>query len=104
MITPLEIMAIVVVIALVGGLFFSIGDALQLEQTLNVDLAQTVILSQGIVNLQREVQLTHNQVTRLLGKLDDPPKPITRFSFIKIQVNNLAIGVELPEIQVYLYQ
>jgi signal transduction histidine kinase len=99
MITPLEIIAIVVIIALVaGGLIFSIEDALQLEQTLNLNLTQTVILSQGIVNLQREVQLTHNEVTRLLGKLDDPPQPITRFDFVKIQVNNLAIQVALPEI------
>jgi len=100
MITPLEIIALVMVIALVaGGLFFSIEDALQLEQTLNLNLTQTVILTQGIVNLQREVQLTHNEVTRLLGKLDDPPKPITRFGFIKIQVNNLAIQAESPEIR-----
>jgi len=99
MITPLEIMAIVVVIALVaGGLFVSVQDALRLEQTLNLNLTQTVILSQGIVNLQREVQLTHSEVTRLLGKLDDPPKPITRFDFVKIQVNNLAIQVDSPEI------
>jgi len=100
MITPLEIIALVVVIALVaGGLFFSIEDALQLEQTLNLNLTQTVILSQGIVNLQREVQLTHNEVTRLLGKLDDPPKPITRFGFIKIQVNNLAIQAASSDIK-----
>ena len=99
MITPLEIMAIVVVIALVaGGLFVSVQDALRLEQTLNLNLTQTVILSQGIVNLQREVQLTHSEVTRLLGKLDDPPKPITRFDFIQIQVNNLAIQIDSPEI------
>jgi signal transduction histidine kinase len=100
MITPLEIMAIVVVIVLVaGGLFVSIQDALRLEQTLNLNLTQTVILSQSIVNLQREVQLTRQEVTRLLGKLDDPPKPITRFDFVKIQVNNLAIQVDLPEIR-----
>lgn len=100
MITPREIIAIVVVLALtVAGVFFSIQDALQLEQTLNLNLTQTVILTQGIVNLQREVQLTRIQVTRLLGNLDDPPEPITRFSFIKIQVNNLALQVELPEIR-----
>ena len=100
MITPLEIIALVMVTALVaGGLFFSIEDALQLEQTLNLNLTQTVILTQGIVNLQREVQLTHNEVTRLLGELDDPPKPISRFDFVKIQVNNLATQVELPEIR-----
>ena len=61
-------------------------------------MTQTVILTQGIVNLQRDVQLTHNEVTRLLGKLDEPPKPITRFDFVKIQVNNLAIQAESPEI------
>jgi len=100
MIAPREIIAIVVVLALtVAGFFFSIQDALQLEQTLNLNLTQTVVLTQGIVNLQREVQLTRNQVTRLLGNLDDPPEPITRFSFIKIQVNNLALQVELPEIK-----
>ncbi len=100
MITPREIIAIVVVLALtVAGLVFSIEDALQLEQTLNLNLTQTVVLTQGIVNLQREVQLTRIQVTRLLGNLDDPPEPITRFSFIKIQVNNLALEVELPEIK-----
>jgi signal transduction histidine kinase len=100
MITPREIIAIVVVIALtVGALFFSIQDALQLEQTLNLNLTQTVVLTQGIVNLQREVQLTRNQVARLLGNLDDPPEPITRFSFVKIQINNLALEVESPEIK-----
>ncbi len=100
MITPLEIIAMVVVIALiVSGLFFSIQDALQLEQTLNLNLTQTVLLTQGIVNLQRDVQLTHNQVSRLLGNLDNPPEPITHFSFVKIQVNNLALEVESPEIK-----
>lgn len=100
MITPLEIIAIVVVIVLVAaGLFASIEDALQLEETLNLNLSQTVILTQSIVNLQREVQLTRNEVTRLLGKLDDPPKPITRFDFVKIQVNNLVIQAESPEIK-----
>ena len=100
MISPLEIIAIVAVIILIaGGLFFSIQDALRLEETLNLNLTQTVILTQSIVNLQREVQLTHNEVTRLLGKLDDQPKPITRFDFVKIQVNNLAIQAESPEIK-----
>jgi signal transduction histidine kinase len=99
MITPLEIMAIGVVIVLVaGGLFVSIQDALRLEQTLNLNLTQSIIQTQSIVNLQREVQLTHNEVTRLLGNLDDPPKPITRFDFIKIQVNNLAIQVDSPDV------
>jgi len=100
MISPLEIIAIVVVIVLVAaGLFASIEDALQLEETLNLNLTQTVILTQSIVNLQREVQLTRNEVTRLLGKLDDPPKQITRFDFVKIQVNNLVIQAESPEIK-----
>ena len=99
MITPLEITAIVVVIILVAsGLFVSLQDALRLEQTLNLNLTQTIILTQGIVNLQRDVQLTHNEVTRLLGKLDNPPKPISRFDFVKIQVNNLGIQVDSPEI------
>jgi signal transduction histidine kinase len=100
MITPLEITAIVVVLVLIiGGLFVSVEDALQLEQTLNLNLTQTVIVTQSIVNLQREVQLTHNEVTRLLGGLDNPPKPITRFDFVKIQVNNLALQVDSPEIK-----
>jgi len=100
MISPLEIVAIIVVIALtVGGLIFSIEDALRLEQTLNLNLTQTVILNQGVVNLQRDVQLTHNEVTRLLGRLDNPSKPITRFAFVKIQVNNLAAATESPSIR-----
>jgi signal transduction histidine kinase len=100
MISPLEIIVSVVVIALIaGGLFFSVQDALRLQQTLSLNLTQTVVLTQGIVNLQREVQLTHSEVTRLLGKLDNPPQPITRFDFVKIQVNNLALQVDSPEIK-----
>jgi signal transduction histidine kinase len=91
MLTPVEIIAIAVVIALtVGGIFFSVQDALQLGRALNLNLTQTIILNQGIVNLQRDVQLTHREVTRLLGGLDDPPGSITRFAFVKIQVSNLA--------------
>jgi signal transduction histidine kinase len=100
MISPLEVVALIVVIALTaGGLFFSIEDALQLEQTLNLNLTQTVIITQGIVNLQRDVQLTHSEVTRLLGGLDIPPKPVTRFPFVEIQVNNLSRATESPEIK-----
>jgi signal transduction histidine kinase len=95
MLTPIEIVAIVAVVALtIGGIFASIQDALQLGRALNLNLTQTIILNQGIVNLQRDVQLTHNEVTRLLGRLDFPPKPITRFAFVKIQVNNLVTAVE----------
>jgi len=95
MLTPVEIVAIVAVVALtIGGIFASIQDALQLGRALNLNLTQTIILNQGIVNLQRDVQLTHNEVTRLLGRLDDPPNPITRFAFVKIQVNNLVTAVE----------
>jgi signal transduction histidine kinase len=97
MLSPLEIVVIVgVVILTIGGLFLSVQDALQLDRVLNLDLTNTVIVSQGIVNLQREVQLTHNEVSRLLGNLDNPPKPITRFDFVMIQVNNLTTAVELP--------
>src|SRR5687767_1946805 len=97
MITPLEVVIILVVIALtLGGLFFSIQDALQLEQTLNLDLRQTLIVTQGIVNLQREVLLTHAEVLRLLRNLDQPPKPITRFDFVEIQVSNLVNEAESP--------
>jgi signal transduction histidine kinase len=99
MLSPLELAAIIVVIGLTGGgLFFSIQDAFRLAQTLNLSLTQTVILNQGIVNLQRDVQLTHEEVTRLLGGLDDPPKPITRLPFVKIQVNNLTVATESPSI------
>ncbi|MEP6894557.1 MAG: ATP-binding protein [Chloroflexota bacterium] len=100
MITPLEILAFALVLILIAsGLFVSIEDAVQLEQTLNLNLTQTVVMSQSIVNLQREVQLAHNEVTRLLGGLDNPPEPITRFDFVKIQVNNLALQVDSPEIK-----
>src|ERR1043165_5829378 len=100
MISPQEIIVIAaVIILIIGGLFFSVQDALRLEQTLNLNLTQTIVLTQGIVNLQREVQLTHNEVARLLGKLDNPPKPITRYDFVKIQVNNLALQVDSPEIK-----
>lgn len=99
MVSPPEIAAILLVIALIAiGLFVSIEDALQLEQTLNLNLTQTIILNQGVVNMQRDVQLTRNEVTRLLAHLDAPPKPITRFDFVKIQVNNLAIAAESPSI------
>src|SRR5688572_28854719 len=95
MLTPVEIIAIAVVVSLtIAGIYFSVQDALQLRRALNLNLTQTIILNQGIVNLQRDVQLTHNEVTRLLGRLDFPPKPITRFAFVKIQVNNLVTAVE----------
>src|SRR5690349_19601684 len=95
MIAPLEWAAITALITLaIGGLYFSIQDALQLGRALNLSLTQTVIVSQGIINLQREVQLTHNEVTRLLGRLDDPPQPVTRFDFVQIQVNNLDAEVD----------
>jgi signal transduction histidine kinase len=95
MLSPLEVITIVVVAAIAGsGLFLSIKDALQLEQALNLNLTQTLIVSQGIVNLQREVQLTHGEALRMLGNLDDPPKPITRFPFVEIQVNNLVLESE----------
>jgi signal transduction histidine kinase len=100
MIAPREWAAITALITLVfGGLYFSIQDALQLEKALNLSLTQTVIVSQGIINLQREVQLTRNEVTRLLGKLDDPPQPITRFDFVQIQVNNLVAEVDTVPLQ-----
>jgi signal transduction histidine kinase len=100
MITPVEIAAILGIIALtIGGLYVSIKDAVQLTQALNLSLTQTVILNQGIVNLQREVQLTRYEVTRLAGDLDHPPKPVTRFDFVKIQVNNLTTAIESPSIK-----
>src|SRR6266498_443631 len=103
MLTPLEITAIVGIVALtLGGLFVSIQDAVQLEQTLNLHLTQSVILTQGIVNLQRDVQLTRNEVSRLLGGLDEPPKPISRFDFVEIQVNNLAIQAKSAEVKIIL--
>src|SRR5258706_13413604 len=87
MLSPPEIIAIVAVVVLtVGGLLVSIQDALQLERAINLNLTQSVVIDQGIVNLQREVNLTRIEVLRLLGNMDNPPKPITRFDFIKIQV------------------
>jgi signal transduction histidine kinase len=100
MISPLEIAAIFAAIGLtLGGLAFSIQDALQLKEALDLNLTQTVILTQSIVNLQREVQLTHQEVTRLLGDLDVPPRPITRFDFVEIQVNNLMAQTESQDIK-----
>jgi signal transduction histidine kinase len=100
MIAPFEWAAIIGIITLaLGGLYFSIQDALQLERALNLSLTQTVIVSQGIINLQREVQLTRNEVTRLLGELDTPPRPITRFDFVKIQVSNLTAEVDTVPLQ-----
>ncbi|MBC7878468.1 MAG: hypothetical protein H7Y59_14960 [Anaerolineales bacterium] len=97
MLTPIEIVFIVAFVVLtIGGIFVSAQDALQLGRALNLNLTQTIILNQGIVNLQREVQLTHNEVTRLLGALDNPPIPISRFGFMKIQVNNLFTAVTSP--------
>ena len=97
MISPLESVAIVAVLLLtVGGIFASVQDALQLEQVLNLDLTETLIVNQGIVNQQREIQLTHAEVVRLLGKLDDPPKPISRFVFVEIQINNLLKETQSP--------
>jgi signal transduction histidine kinase len=98
--TPLEIIAVVAtVLVTITGIVFSVQDALRLESAINLDLTQTLIVTQGIVNLQREVQLTRNEVTRLLGGLDDPPKPISRFDFIEIQVKNLASELQSPTIQ-----
>src|SRR5258706_1360554 len=95
MVTPLEIVAVVALVALtVGGLYVSVQDALQLEQALNLNLTQTLLVTQGIVNLQREVLLTQNEVVRLLGRLDDPPNPVTRFAFLKIQVSNLPTDIQ----------
>ena len=100
MLTPIEIIGVLGLITLtISGLYFSIKDALQLEQTINLSLTQTVILNQGVVNLQRDVQLTHNEVTRLLGELDIPSQGITRFDFVKIQVNNLTTEIESPSIK-----
>jgi len=97
MLTPIEIIGIIgVVIITLSGIAVSIQDALQLERALNLDLTQTLIVTQGIVNLQREAQLTHNEVTRLLGNLDNPPQPVTRYAFVEIQVKHLAIEVESP--------
>ena len=95
MLTPVEVLAILVVVVLtIGGIFLSVQDAVRLGEALNLNLTQTIIINQGIVNLQRDVQLTHNEVTRLLGQLDHPPRPIGRFAFVKIQVGNLATAVE----------
>lgn len=103
MLTPVELFGIIALIGLtLTGLYFSIRDALQLGETINLSLTQTVILNQGVVNLQREIQLTHNEVTRLLGEVDNPPREITRYDFVKIQVNNLVIAVKAPEIR-YIY-
>jgi signal transduction histidine kinase len=100
MLTRLEIAAIVGILVLtIGGLFVSVQDAVQLEETLNLGLTQTVILSQGIVNLQREVLLTHNEVLRLMNDPDNPLKQVARFDFADIQVNNLVNQVESPLIK-----
>jgi len=100
MLTPVEIVAVVIIIIItISGLFISLQVTIQLEQAINLDLTETLIVTQGIVNLQREVQLTHTEVTRLLGNLDTPPKPVTRYPFIEIQVNNLAIEVQSPAIK-----
>lgn len=97
MLRPIELIGVVGLIAVtVSGLYFSIKDALQLEQAINLSLTQTIIVNQGVVNLQREVQLTHNEVTRLLGRLDNPHQGITRFDFVKIQVSNLSAEVKTP--------
>ena len=98
MITRLEVAVIAgIVVATLGGLYFSIQDVLQLDRAINLNVTQTLTVSQGIVNLQREVLLTHDEIVHLLGNLDNPPKPITRFDFIKIQVNNLTLEVDSPD-------
>jgi signal transduction histidine kinase len=98
MITRLEIAAVLAIVVVVAvGLYFSVQDAVQLEQALNLNLTQTLIVSQGIVNLDREALLTHDEILRLMGNLDTPPKAITRFDFVKIQVNNLKLEVNSPE-------
>jgi signal transduction histidine kinase len=97
MVRPTELVSILVVIALtIGGLYASVSDALQLRDALNLNLTQALIVSQGIVNLQREVQLTHNEVLHRLGELDDPPQPISRFDFVQIQVSNLTTVANSP--------
>lgn len=93
----------VVIIALtLGGLFASARDALQLERILNLNLTETLILTQGIVNLQREVLLTHQEVLRLLGNLDSLPEPVTRYDFVDIQITNLAKQVDAPTTKLVL--
>lgn len=100
MLTPVEIATIVVIVIItISGLLISVQVTLQLEQAINLDLTQTLIVTQGIVNLQREIQLTHNEVTRLLGNLDHPPVPVSRYPFIEIQVNNLATELKSPSIK-----
>jgi signal transduction histidine kinase len=97
MISPLEgFVLLAVVVMVIGGLSASILDAIQLEQAINLQLTQNFIISQGVVNLQREVLITHEEVLRLLGRVDRPPKPVTRFEFAKVQVNNLVSEVNSP--------
>jgi signal transduction histidine kinase len=83
----------------VGGLIVSLQDAVQLGRAINLNLTQTITVNQGIVNLQREVNLTRIEVLRLLGRLGGPAGSITRFAFVQIQVKNLIAETESPSIK-----
>lgn len=100
MLSPLELVAIVVVITLtIGGFFAAIQDAIQLEQAINLNLTETLVIYQGIVNLQREIQITRIQTLRQIGNLDNPPQPISRFVFAEIQIDNLVAETKTPSAQ-----
>jgi signal transduction histidine kinase len=104
MISPLEVIGVLVVILLTsGGIIASIQDALQLEQAINRNLTETLIVNQGIVNLQREIQLTHAQVLRRLVTPDDTSQPISRFVFAEIQITNLIAETKRPTAQ-YVFE
>ncbi len=89
-------MIVAVIILTVGGIFASVQDAIQLEEAINHNLTETLIVSQGIVNMQREILLTRAEVMRLRGKLDDPPRPISRLVFAEIQITNLVGETKSP--------
>ena len=104
MISPVEMIAIVVIILITsGGIFASVEDAIQLEQAINLNLSEAVIVNQGIVNLQREVLLTHAQVLREMGNLNGPPQPISRFVFAQIQITNLVSETNVPTVK-YIFK
>lgn len=100
MLFPLEVVVIVTIVLLtVGGIVVSIEDAIQLEQAINLNLTEILILNQGIVNLQRDVLITHTQVLRQLSNPDAPPEPISHFVFAEIQISNLVAETQSPSVQ-----
>ena len=105
MVTRLEVAAIVVVLVItIGGLVASIQDAVQLGEAINLKLTENLIVNLDIANLQRDVLITRADVLRLLVEPEgDTSKVISRFSFAKVQITNLASKTKDNSLAQYVF-